>query len=576
MGLSISKGTELWGQNYGEDKMATFTDQELLFLSNLMHMKSEAIYNNGVKVSDSPFENVWTDKMAKNHTTINSILKNIDTDALRNNEYLKDYKFDGEISGSEWADMIDGMKKTDIGELSLQDINMDDKKSLSAYFTDKEGNAYVVFRGTSSGEWKDNFEGAFVTDTEQQQRALDYINSIDADHITVVGHSKGGNKAKYVALLSDKIDRCVAFDGQGFSQLFMEKYQDLIEANKHKITCYALDEDFVNILLYDIYHVKNYIKGNGVSSFEQNHSPNSFFHFSYDADGNVVNYNFVKTEQAEYMVKLHSFINYVAATVPEEDRDSLFSFLGNIVAMAMGKKPPNYTEKYTKEEIIEYLTAEENADELGLLLAYIIEYEEYDDGISEAVFEIMDGLGMQDITKWIRLVEKWVGTENILKFLLKHPDKVIWILKKLDAPDYIITLISNVAIAYEDRKVSEVTAANIVEYDVTANDNIRDYTQKTRDKLLKLTDEVANEKPYDVSKWDVWYRIEDWFGHLSIDNYQNKIDEYYREVIDINGTSNHQMQQIFSNIDSTVFGYKNNIENEIQELKILSNKILNL
>jgi len=103
--------------------------------------------------------------------------------------------------------MIDAMKSSDICELKLRNVERDELNALSTYFTDKEGNAYVVFRGTSSGEWKDNFLGGCLSDTDQQKKALDYINSIDAEHITVVGHSKGGNKAKYVALLSDKVDR---------------------------------------------------------------------------------------------------------------------------------------------------------------------------------------------------------------------------------------------------------------------------------------------------------------------------------------------------------------------------------
>lgn len=36
------------------------------------------------------------------------------------------------------------------------------------------------------------------------------------DSITVTGHSKGGNKAQYVTVLSDKVDRCISMDGQGF------------------------------------------------------------------------------------------------------------------------------------------------------------------------------------------------------------------------------------------------------------------------------------------------------------------------------------------------------------------------
>lgn len=558
--------------------MSTFTDQELLFLSNLMHMKKEIVTDKIGINHGGPFEDVWIEDNIKRSTTIGSILKRIDTNKLRTNKDWSEHIFDGEISGSEWADMIDVMKQSDICELTLRDVNIDEKKALSTYFTDKDGNAYVVFRGTSAGEWEDNFEAAYVTETIQQQRALDYINSIDAEHITVVGHSKGGNKAKYVALLSDKVDCCVSFDGQGFSRLFLDKYEDLIKKNKYKITCYALDNDFVNILLYDIYKNKHYIKGNGISSFWQNHSPNSFFYFYYNNIGKAIFYNFEEVKQAESMSILHSFVNYVDSTVPKEDREQLFAFLGTTVAMAKGKKPPTYTDEYSKKDLMEYLTAPENADELGLLLAYILEYEEYDDRITKAIFEILDSMGKDYLAYLLRKLDKCIGNENILKFVLKNRDKVIWLLKISNAPDDIITLIGNAGDAYDAVKddIRSVSTKNITDYNATSNNNVRDYTKVTRDMLLNLTNEVTNEKPYNVTKWDLLYQAEDWFGLLSIDNYRNNIDEYFRRVIDINNISHSQMQQIFSSIDSTVNNYKNKMKTEVSNLKTLSNYILNL
>jgi hypothetical protein len=553
--------------------MAELKDEELLFLSNLMHMQGEVIYNQQSKEYIKPFGNIWADR--SKGMSIGTIINRIDTTKLRQ-EPLNEHLFDGEISGAEWADMIDTMKKSNICELKLQDVDLDDKKALITSFTDKAGKAYVVFRGTGAGEWEDNFLGGATADTEQQKKALDYINSLDADHITVVGHSKGGNKAKYVALLSDKVDRCVAFDGQGFSDFFIEKYQDRIEANKYKITCYALDNDFVNILLYDIYNKKYYIEGNGVGNFKENHSPNSFFHFTYAVDGKVSGFEFKKGEQSEAMAKLHSFVNYVASTVPDKDRDSLFTFLGNLAAMGLGRKPDDYKDKYTSKELMDYLSAEENSDELGLLIADIIEYEEYNEGITDAIFDIMDSSGMSDATKWLRKLEDWVGVENLLKLILKSKKQINWLLDKIKAPDYIKNLINSIIKGYERKKneVKEATVNNTANYDMNANDNLRDYSQEKRDLLLKLTDSVANEKPYDICKWDVWYRFEDWLGLLDIDHYKNKINEYYEKVIDINGTSHKQMIQIFNKIDQVVSDYKATMTTEINRLNALNEKIL--
>ncbi len=548
--------------------MAVYSDEELLFLSNLMHMKQET------KLIKSPFENVWIEENTKKGVTVGAIISKINTSDLRK-EPLKDFKFDGEISGYEWADMIDAMKKSDICELKLKDVKRDDKNALSTYFTDKQGNAYVVFRGTGGGEWEDNFLGGSTSDTQQQKRALEYINSIDAEHITVVGHSKGGNKAKYVALLSDKVDRCVSFDGQGFSEAFMENNKGLIIANKYKITCYALENDFVNILLNDVYNKKYYIKGNGVDSFAENHSPNSFFDFIYKK-GKVVGYELNVTRQSATMKDLHSFVNYIASSIPDKDRESFFSFLGQTADKALGKKPSEYIDKYTTEDILKYLSNKENSDELGLLVAYILEYEEYNEGITDAVFDIMEQSGLETLADWLRKLEDKIGAEKLLKNVLKYSKQIDWLLNKLKVPEDIRNIIKNMAEGYERRKgdVKNVTSESIADYDLYANANVRDYSQNKRDLLLKLTDSVANEKAYDVRKWDIWYRFEDWFSLLDIEDYKNDIDRYYEKVIDINGTSHKQMIQIFDKVDRVITDYKKVLTEASNKLDVLNKKVL--
>ena len=110
---------------------------------------------------------------------------------------------------------------------------------------DDPEHAVVVFRGTSGkDEWIDNAIGLGVSDTERQKAALDYIENLPYDSITVAGHSKGGNKAQYVTVLSDKVDRCISMDGQGFSQEFIDKYYAEIQKKGHCIKNYYLEGDF--------------------------------------------------------------------------------------------------------------------------------------------------------------------------------------------------------------------------------------------------------------------------------------------------------------------------------------------
>jgi len=134
--------------------------------------------------------------------------------------------------------------------------------ALSAVFVNEEtGEAVVAFRGTAEYEWKDNFlGGAPTTDpidgvsTQYQRSALEWYQGLglaDAGYttITVIGHSKGGNKAKYIAILDTSVTRCISFDGQGFSDEFYGFYKREIAQRQYAITNYNVEYDYVNLLL---------------------------------------------------------------------------------------------------------------------------------------------------------------------------------------------------------------------------------------------------------------------------------------------------------------------------------------
>ena len=92
--------------------------------------------------------------------------------------------------------------------------------------------------------------------TAQQKNGLEWYRSLGlSEHfckITVTGHSKGGNKAKYIALMDDSVSRCVSFDGQGFSDEFVKHYKDRICERQKVIENHNMEYDYVNILLNDV------------------------------------------------------------------------------------------------------------------------------------------------------------------------------------------------------------------------------------------------------------------------------------------------------------------------------------
>lgn len=146
---------------------------------------------------------------------------------------------------------------------NLRVRNVDSYKSAMRFacFEDDESNAIVVFRGTSTTkEWEDNGEGAYKYDTVEQIDALNYINSLNYDYITVTGHSKGGNNAQYVTILSPKITKCISIDGQGFSNEFINKYKKEINKNKSKIISINAKYDYVYCLFNSISRKSIYIQ----------------------------------------------------------------------------------------------------------------------------------------------------------------------------------------------------------------------------------------------------------------------------------------------------------------------------
>ncbi len=151
-------------------------------------------------------------------------------------------------------------------------------------FTKPNGDISVVFKGTGSGEWLDNGEGlsgipeentyilygengevlfrkAVQNDhaTDQQVEALNWFRHIAAKSgwntdtsITVSGHSKGGNKAQFVAVHADLVNTCYSFDGQGFSPegltALQLQYGTEFEQRRQKLYSISADNDYVNVL----------------------------------------------------------------------------------------------------------------------------------------------------------------------------------------------------------------------------------------------------------------------------------------------------------------------------------------
>ncbi len=163
-------------------------------------------------------------------------------DALRNDPGLGDYRL---------MDMCDEAGK---GSSPF------DKNTGALVLRSPQNEYFVCFQGTTSDEWLDNAEGMSRMSSHQQDAALDYFDAMaekfgwtQGDSINIIGHSKGGNKAQYITMVSRYgylIDQCYSYDGQGFSPeaIAMMKSNPQYAEQLAKILSIDGDNDYVHVL----------------------------------------------------------------------------------------------------------------------------------------------------------------------------------------------------------------------------------------------------------------------------------------------------------------------------------------
>lgn len=270
----------------------------------------------------------------------------------------------------------------------------------------------VVFEGSTTPEdWKDNFIGGSTTDekdgvsTELQQEHLEYYQTIreqylsDCDQITVTGHSKGGNKAKYVTIMDGSVDRCVSFDGQGFSDEFFEKYKDEIALRQDKIVNYNAKEDFVNILLNDVGE-KHYIDGENKDNFFLNHSMFTM------KDSLPLSKHY--TEQSPGAKAFDKLVNSMLRSMPSEQRVSTLKLLGELMASGTSGE-------LSIEKLLGTLAQGSYASDAGYLLAYIVKYMQTHPGDTGDMVEMLTDFNPALSSIVVLMLDHWGLFEKLLK-----------------------------------------------------------------------------------------------------------------------------------------------------------------
>ena len=523
----------------------SFSDQDIMMIENLTYLTGgNAIKGSSFEPSVKPFKSV--DKCA----TMAEYLNQFSDEMLAQLDKQSKKTYNGEISGSEWAAMIRHMKSNaNIYNLKVADYN----KDVGALcFVASDGQPIVAFVGTKDGaEWIDNVEGLNRSDTECQKAALDYINSLPYDDIIVTGHSKGGNKAQYVTICAPegKVKQCVSLDGQGFSQEFYDKYGHLVQERANRIKNYSLSSDFVNILLFPVPGSQQiYVDGGkDVGTILENHSPNAFFDYYRDENGNwvvVVNSNGDPTlnisGNKSDLAILQDFVAFFMNNASDEEKKLMIDFLSQLLAGVR-------SQKWTKEQIIEYLMT--NQEALALFMAYLIKYMEVFDISQPEVVAMLDALGISDaLLVALGVADHFFNISALIEFIYKNltDGKRDWIIETL------LKFLGD-AVGHDIEKVWRKIEETYGDLDDVKKDSskakikIYDYSQACYNAIIESINAFRRQPLPQVSEWNNYGSLS-WFGRLSVALFSASINGYAREVNEVCNKWENKTNEKFNDI----------------------------
>ncbi len=526
------------------------TDNELGMIEQLTYLTPAVAEEAGIE----GFKGVTG---IKKGCDISKILECFDEDALQTLEAKGDQDI-GFVSAKEWAGMIRYLQSSKMKDLVLTDtMTRENGTTIALCFTEK-GNAedaIVAFRGTSGGaEWVDNVQGLNQSDTKCQKEALDFIESLSSNNITVTGHSKGGNKAMYVAITSDKVTRCVAYDGQGFSQEFVDKYWAEIQAKSGSIKAYSLSTDYVHALLFPVPNSGQiYCQGYGVANIGEHHSPNSFF--VTDETGAIVldesgNPMVVEIPEDNSIVMLHDFTSFVLNNANEEDKVEIIDFVSQMAEKIFSG------EDKADGEVLDL--ALNNPDSIALVAAYLVKYMQVQDLDSEDVDELLAMLGVKSLDEiyTYRVIGIDVITLSSLLDIAKKQltdDNDDWwiknvllpILKKWKLDGYDI----DISALWEkiNSKIKEIDGSNGCDDAEARSGTIRDFSAAVYEALMSTIHQMESIGGMSVSSWSN-YANEEWYSLLRVSVAITGINSYFDKLSETNQTCKSQIERIFDEV----------------------------
>ena len=375
----------------------------------------------------------------------------LEADGLTVKQYLDKFNLDDLIDDKDYASYMNGFDFKNMIMAMRNNKRILDCKILEPHFDQAYGGggglsvvfineetkeAVVAFRGTALNEWTDDFLGANQLDTLQQINSLEWYKmvydklNLSNYYITLTGHSKGGNKAKYITILNDTVNRCVSFDGQGFSDKFFENYKKEISERQRFIQNHNVDYDYVNLLMNDIgeriyYYGFDYGRG----GFAEAHCPNTFFDFKENGEYSMkVN----PSGQSPEMQILDQFFNsLIRSAVSDKERSETNELLGKLVEQAFKIGVDDSTTETYIGYLCDMVGDPKYSDNTAFLLSYVIKYSKENKDFLKALKDIMIHFNADGLVKIIGMIEDLVNSKklnrllNLSNFLILHLNRIV-------------------------------------------------------------------------------------------------------------------------------------------------------
>ncbi len=353
---------------------------------------------------------------------------------LRNAAKIEnDKEYSSGVTGAEYKEIMWAIRPNEhLKNIIIREVHYESDSAgggRSAFLYDPSSNeAIVAFKGTQSdAEWIDNVSGLYQVPTAYQNNALNWFKSLDLegiDTITVTGHSKGGNKSKFITIMDDRVDNCFSFDGQGFSDEFILKYSAQIKKNQSKIFNIIAESDFVNILLNDVGKKQFYLGTNfGRLGFAENHCANAIVFYD-DIGGMAV---WKAKSQDKKMSDLDKMLNSFIRSVRMSTREKVANMLGNVIVNAKGGDT---------DKLVYTFSDERYSDSAAQLIAYILRYKGEKPEMVASVREILSQNGFS--TGMLGVIDFITNYDILMELIGKQPKAIIAILKMKHIPDNVI------------------------------------------------------------------------------------------------------------------------------------------